>query len=101
MFQFTDYIDPLWFFIALGVGLFISYIYAPPKRIVIKWPTPENAGKVIYKDEADVCYKYKAQEVTCPDNPDEIKRINIQHSEPEEKKGLFDQMKGLLHQTSS
>jgi hypothetical protein len=81
MFKFTDYIDPLYFFIALGIGLFLTYIYSPPKKIVIKWPTPENAGTVTYRDYADVCYKYKASEIPCPDNKDEIKNINLQYPE--------------------
>jgi hypothetical protein len=81
MFKFTNYIDPLSFFIALAIGLFLSYIYATPKKVVIKWPTPENAGKVIYKDYADSCYKYKATEIDCPDNKDEIKNISIQYPE--------------------
>ncbi len=40
MFKFTDYINPLAFFIALAVGLFLTYIYSPSKKIIIKWPTP-------------------------------------------------------------
>jgi hypothetical protein len=79
MIQFTDYIDPLAFFIALGIGLFLTYIYAPAKKMVIKWPTPENAGKVIYKDHSDSCYKYKANEVPCPDDKTQIKNISIQY----------------------
>ena len=79
MFKFTNYINPLAFFISLAIGLFISYIYSPPKKIIIKWPTPENAGKVTYKDYSNSCYKYKAKEVDCPDNKDEIKNISIQY----------------------
>lgn len=79
MFKFTDYIDAPSFFIALAIGLFFTYIYAPPKKIVIKWPTPENAGKVIYKDNADTCYKYKANEIPCPDDKNQIKNTSIQH----------------------
>ena len=78
MFKFTNYIDPLAFFIALAVGLFFTYIYAPPKKIIIKWPTPENAGKIIYKDNADSCYKYKANEIPCPDDKSQIKNTFIQ-----------------------
>lgn len=79
MFKFTDYINPLAFFIALAIGLFLTYIYSPPKKIVIKWPTPENAGKIIYRDSADSCYKYKANEVECPDDKTKIKNNEIQH----------------------
>ena len=81
MIQFTDYINPVAFFIALAIGLFITYIYAPPKKIIIKWPTPENSGKIVYKDHADTCYKYKANEIDCPDDKSQIKKTNIQYVE--------------------
>jgi len=80
MFRFTDYIDPVAFFIALAIGLFLTYIFAPPKKIIIKWPTPENSGKIIYKDNADLCYKYKANEIPCPDDKSLIKKTSIQHN---------------------
>jgi len=81
MFKFTDYINPVAFFIALAFGIFLTYVYSPPKKVIIKWPTPENAGKVIYKDDADSCYKYKANEVPCPDDKSTIKNTEIQHIE--------------------
>ena len=80
MFKFTDYINAPAFFITLAIGLFFTYVYSPPKKIVIKWPTPENAGKVIYKDHSDLCYKYKANEIACPDNKLIIKSNNIQYT---------------------
>ncbi len=79
MFQLTDYIDPLAFFIAFSIGIFITYIYSPPKKIIIKWPTPENVGKVIYKDKAETCYKYNSKEVACPDDKTQIKNTSIQY----------------------
>ena len=81
MFNFTDYIDAKAFFIAFAIGIFLTYIYSPPKKIIIKWPTPENAGKVVYKDHADVCYKYKANELPCPDDKSQIKSTSIQYVE--------------------
>lgn len=89
MIRFTDYINPLAFFIALFIGLFFTYIYSPPKKIVIKWPTPENSEKIIYKDHADNCYKYKANEVECPDDKSKIKNTNIEYVEEDKKKNLF------------
>ena len=81
MFKFTDYINVTSFFIAFSIGIFLTYIYSPPKKIVIKWPTPENAGKIIYKDHADTCYKYKANEIPCPDDKSQIKNTSIQYVE--------------------
>lgn len=90
MFQFTDYIDPLAFFIAFAVGIFLVYIYSPAKKIIIKWPTPENIEKTVYKDHSDSCYKYKANEVSCPDDKSLITTINAQYNEEnKEKKNLI------------
>jgi hypothetical protein len=79
MINFNEYINPLAFFIALAIGLFFTYIYSPKKKIIIKWPTPENAGKLIYKDYSDLCYKYKANEIPCPDDKSQIKTNSIQY----------------------
>jgi hypothetical protein len=79
MIQFSNYINIYAFFIALAIGMFLTYIYAPPKKIIIKWPTPENAGKLTYKDNAESCYKYKANEVPCPDDKSMIKTTSIQN----------------------
>jgi len=74
MFKFTDYINPLAFFIAFGIGIFFTYIFAKPKKIVIQWPNPENAGKLIYRHEEnkDTCYKYEANETKCPEDSSQI-----------------------------
>jgi hypothetical protein len=81
MINFANYINIPAFFITLAIGLFFTYIFSTPKKIIIKWPTPENAGKVVYKDYSDSCYKYKANEVKCPEDKSTIKNHNIQYSE--------------------
>lgn len=78
MINFADYINITAFFIALAIGLFFTYIFAPKKKMIIKWPTPENAGKLIYKDFSDLCYKYNANEIPCPDDKSMIKNNVIQ-----------------------
>ena len=52
------------FIVSLSIGLFICYSVPKPK-IVVQFPTPENAGSVIYLDESNNCYKYNAKEVNC------------------------------------
>ena len=69
------YIIPFYFFIALFIGLFIAYISTPVPDIIIKYPTPQNAGKIVYKDDSDVCYKYKVEEVSCPKDKSRVKNI--------------------------
>lgn len=93
-------IEPIYFFIALSIGLFFAYISTPQPDIIIKYPTPDNAGKVIYKDKAEVCYKYKAQEVSCPSDKSKIKTALIQNGTQQQNtdagKSLFDNIKNIF-----
>jgi hypothetical protein len=75
----TNYINLYYFIISLCIGFFFVYILTPTPDIVLKYPTPNNAGKVIYKDKADVCYKYKVNEVDCPDDKSKVVNQKIQH----------------------
>lgn len=88
------YIDPFYFFVALFIGMFITYISTPTPDVIIKYPTPENVGKIIYKDNADVCYKYEMQEVDCPIDKSKIKKIKLQYvdNEGKNKQGLLDRI---------
>ena len=75
MIKFTDFINPNAFFISLAIGLLFFYVIAPQKRIIIKYPNPENAGKVVYKDSNENCFKFKAEEVNCPSDKSQIKDV--------------------------
>jgi hypothetical protein len=66
-------IKPLYFFAAFAAGLLLCYVFTPPPRVVIKYPTPFNANETTYKDGAETCYKYAAARVTCPSDPGLIK----------------------------
>ena len=55
---FSQYFDPLYFLIALSIGLFYTYLTTPMPEIIIKYPTPENAGKIIYKDTKNLRKKF-------------------------------------------
>ena len=87
-----NYIEPFYFFIALFIGMFFVYISTPTPDIIIKYPIPEEADKLIFKDYADTCYKYIAEEIQCPANKNEIKNIDIQyvdHDKKEDKKSMW------------
>lgn len=73
------YIIPLYFLVSFCIGIFVVYLSTPKPKIIIKYPTPQNAGKIIYKDNSGVCYKYLVKEVKCPRNTKEIKMFDIQH----------------------
>ena len=95
MYMILKFINPLVFFIALCVGFFIVYITAPKPEVIIKYPTPENAGRIIYKNKAEDCYKYKADKVKCPKDNKLISNnidddYNNENSNEEEKKGIFE-----------
>lgn len=76
-----DKIDPLYFFISLFVGLFLCYVTAPTPDVIIKYPTPENSEKLIFRDKADNCYKFVSNEVECPKDISEINDIPIDEKE--------------------
>jgi hypothetical protein len=58
-------IRPVWFFLSFGVGLLVCYMFTPPPPVVVRFPSPNNAGKVLYRDDEDNCYAYKADAVEC------------------------------------
>jgi hypothetical protein len=64
--MFLERIHPLYFFIAFAVGLFFCYVTNPKPELVLKFPSPYNAGKIVYHDKANNCYKYSADKVECP-----------------------------------
>ena len=69
-----------WFIISLSIGLFIVYCTAPVPEIIIKYPTPENSDKLIFKDDVNNCYKFITEEVPCPNNKKKINKLPIQRN---------------------
>lgn len=55
----------MWFFLAFGVGLLMCYMFTPPPPVVVKFPSPSNVGKVLYRDADKNCFAYKAENVEC------------------------------------
>lgn len=72
-----DYIEPLYFFISLCIGILITYITVPEPEIIYKFPTPENTNSVVYRDNTNNCYKYISKEVSCPNNKKKVYQIPI------------------------
>ena len=75
----NKFFDPIVFIISLCIGIMIVYAITPPPKIIVKYPTPENSGRVIYKDEAHNCFKIFSSEVNCPENKKNIKSIPVTH----------------------
>ena len=58
-------IRPIYFFVSFAIGLLLVYFVQPSPKVVVKFPTPYNAGHVTYNDSNDSCYKFNATEVAC------------------------------------
>ena len=59
--------------VGLAVGIIGILFIDPDKKIIYKYPNPENAGKITYKDNNGVCYKYSANKVNCDKNEGKLK----------------------------
>lgn len=53
------------FVISFVVGILYIYLLSPAPKIVVKFPSPFNAGKVVYRDKSDECYVFDAVKVEC------------------------------------
>lgn len=71
-----DYIDPLVFFVALGIGIFVAYILNPSPTIIHKYPTPDNSKDITYIDDQSVCYKYHSEEIDVPEDQENVHVLN-------------------------
>jgi len=73
-------------FPALIAGIIIGFIllrmFAIDRPIFYKWPSPENAGKVTYKDKNGVCYTYNADSVDCKAKDLKVKPLPLQVPQP-------------------
>jgi hypothetical protein len=56
------------FLLGIVVGVISVYYVTPAMSTVIKYPTPQDADKLIYKDKNGVCYQYTTKEVNCDAN---------------------------------
>ena len=66
------------FIISLAIGLFVTYVTSGPTKSILVYPNPDNIEKLLYKDNADNCFKFKAEEIKCPEDTNQIRSYNIQ-----------------------
>jgi hypothetical protein len=60
------------FLASFCIGLIFVALVEPKPEVIVRWPTPKNAGLVTYLDRASNCYKYTHQEVTCTDTAETV-----------------------------
>ena len=63
------------FIIGFSIGFLYVYLVTPKKKIIVRFPTPHNCGKIVYQDEheSSMCYKYKSEIIECSNNIGNIK----------------------------
>jgi hypothetical protein len=64
--------------LGLFIGMFFVYILKPTASVIYKYPTMDNAGKVVYQDRNGVCFKYHADTVDCDKNEGRIVAFPLQ-----------------------
>ena len=73
-----DYISIPIFVISFILGFVFIYIVGPATKTIFVYPSPENVNKILFKDNANNCFYYDEQEVTCPTDLSAISTIPIQ-----------------------
>ena len=53
------------FLISFLLGMIYNYLSKPELKVIKISPTPDNCNSILYKDKAEICYKYKPQQVEC------------------------------------
>ena len=66
------------FLISFSIGVLIVYLTSPPPREIMVYPTPENVDDLLYRDKAESCFRFSPQEVQCPKNEADIKKVGPQ-----------------------
>jgi hypothetical protein len=61
------------FILGFVIGIVAVFFIKPEQNSVIKYPTPETANKLIYKDKNGICYKYNAKQLDCDKNEARLK----------------------------
>lgn len=68
--------------VGLGLGFILLRMYAIDRPIFYKWPSPDNVGKVTYKDKNGVCYQYQGDTVDCEAHKGKTRPIPLQVPQP-------------------
>ena len=76
--KFFNHLQLTPFLVGLCFGMFFVYVLKPSPVVIYKYPTVDNAGKIIYKDRNGVCFKYHAETTDCDSNEGRISVYPLQ-----------------------
>jgi hypothetical protein len=100
----NKYLSLKCFIISFCIGIFMVYITLPLPEIIIRYPTPFNAGKIVYKDNADLCYVYDSKEISCPNKGILNTPLQFVNNKDKNNKGiltnLFENINGKTTKTT-
>lgn len=77
MLNLSKYINVPVFLVSLIMGLFVTYMTAPPQQSIYVYPSEENSGSVQFKDTTGTCFAFEPVAQDCPSDA-EIFTVPIQ-----------------------
>lgn len=73
-----NYISLPVFIISFAVGLFFVYILGTEMKTIYVYPSPDVINNILFKDNAENCFKFEQKEVNCPKDESDIFKVPIQ-----------------------
>jgi len=64
--MFFDFLNVPVFLVSLAIGVFFTYVFQEPPRVVFRHPTPENIETTTFRNAQGTCYRYRMRPGTCP-----------------------------------
>jgi hypothetical protein len=74
-----NFINLYVFLISFAIGIFFVYLYGPDMKTIYIYPSPENVDKILFRDQAENCFRFEPIQVECPKNSSLINEIPIQN----------------------
>lgn len=65
-----------YFLYGFSIGIILVLLFKPKQKVLIQYPTPFNAGRTIYKDHLNQCYKLRPIRTKCGSNNQKVSPQN-------------------------